>query len=502
VKPGVWVPAVLAVALYLPTIRYTFVQDDRAIIVSNPAAHSVGAAIKAFDDPYWPEGSGGGLYRPLTIVTYALDWTISGGKPWWFHLMNALWHGLATLLVGLVLSRWLPPLGVLAAGAFFALHPVHVEAVANLVSRGQVLTACAMLGAVLAARRARWPLALVLAAAAMFAKEHGIVVGALLLLDDWLDGGVRYPRWFYGALGALTIGYFVVWLNVGADASADVAPPFLGAGTAERLAIALPAVARAAGLLIWPLELSADYSPQVIPDYSGFSIAALAGVLVVLGMLALIVLAGRRAPALAFATALAALTYLPTSNLLFASGVVLAERTLYEAVLLVAVVLGLVVTTLARSGDARVAGVIAGLVIVAFGARAFARLPAWRDNRSYLITLLTEHPESYRGHFSAAAVSAGMGDTAGARRQYELADSLFPRDPRLHGSRAFYLLSIGQPRAADSLARVARQALPREQLALRVQFILARSRGDVAAANALADTAIAWRPAERGWYRP
>ena len=41
-----------AAFLYLPAADYGFVQDDRAIIVSNPAAHSIGAALGAFDDPY------------------------------------------------------------------------------------------------------------------------------------------------------------------------------------------------------------------------------------------------------------------------------------------------------------------------------------------------------------------------------------------------------------------------------------------------------------------
>ncbi|PYO91425.1 MAG: hypothetical protein DMD58_04395 [Gemmatimonadetes bacterium] len=119
---------VAAVALFLPTVRYGVVQDDRAIIASNPAAHSIGAALRAFDDPYWPRETGAGLYRPVTILSYAVDWTISGGRPGWLHVMNALWHGLATVLLVMLLARWLPTLGAAAAGLVFAWHPVHVEA--------------------------------------------------------------------------------------------------------------------------------------------------------------------------------------------------------------------------------------------------------------------------------------------------------------------------------------------------------------------------------------
>src|SRR5438270_498852 len=75
---------VAAVALYLPAARYGFVQDDRAIVASNPGAHSIGAALRAFDDPYWPRESGAGLYRPVTILSYAVDWTLFGGRSGWF----------------------------------------------------------------------------------------------------------------------------------------------------------------------------------------------------------------------------------------------------------------------------------------------------------------------------------------------------------------------------------------------------------------------------------
>jgi hypothetical protein len=504
--------AAVAVLLYLPTARYGFVQDDRAIIAANPAAHSLGAAVRAFDDPYWPPPSAGGLYRPLTILSLALDWTVSGGRAGWLHVANALWHGLATLLVVVLLARWLPPVAALAAGLCFAVHPVHVEGVASLVSRTELLTAVAALGAVLAARRRSWVWAAALSGAAMLSKEHGVVVGALILLDDWLDGGISYPKAFYAALGAITLGYLAVWMSVGSAAAGDAAPPFQYANGAERIAIALPAVLRAATLMVWPLDLSADYNPQVIPAGAGFTLAAVGGFVVVVAVPVLVVALRRRAPAVAFTAGAAALTYLPTSNLLFASGVVLAERNLYVAVMLVAASLGqlvggrpLVPPLPKGEGDrGRGPGVMllaAVLLCGLLGARSLDRLPAWRDNRTHLLTLLTEHPESYRAHASAAAVLAGVGDTAGARRHYATADSLFPSDPHLIGARAFFLGGVGDTLAAGSLARRARGLDPRQPMALRVEVLLALARGQAALAAALADSAGRWHSEEQSWYR-
>src|SRR5207248_2680337 len=114
------------------------------------------------------------------------DWQVSAGGSGWFHFVNALLNAVVGVLVMLVLARWLPTPAAMVAGLVFVVHPVHVEGVASLVSRAELLAAAGILAAVLAARRGRWPLALAAAAAAMLSKEHGVMVGAVIFLDDWL----------------------------------------------------------------------------------------------------------------------------------------------------------------------------------------------------------------------------------------------------------------------------------------------------------------------------
>ena len=195
----------------------------------------------------------------------------------------------------------------------------------------------------------------------------------------------------------------------------DAAAVFYGRGAWGRLAIALPAVLRAAWLLMWPASLSADYGPQVIPARTGFSLEALLGFCIVVLVPALALWCRRRAPAISFAAALAALSYVPTANLFFSSGVVLAERNLYLAVVLPAAFVGAAATWLASRRGARQSAVAAAILVVAAGARSFARLPAWQDNRSQLLTLLAgvqivSSPRVRGGRL------AGLHDTAGARR--------------------------------------------------------------------------------------
>src|SRR5207245_2106926 len=134
---------------------------------------------------------------------------------------------------------------------------------------------------------------------------HGIVcVLVVLVFERWLP-----------AVGAVAAGLVFAVHPVHVEVVAIVA-----SRAALLVATALPAILRAARLLVWPLDLSADYTPQVIPAPGAFGAAALVGVIVVLGVLMLALRTRRGAPALCFAAAVAALAYLPTSNLLFASG--------------------------------------------------------------------------------------------------------------------------------------------------------------------------------------
>ncbi len=488
-----------AVAVYVPTARYGFVEDDRAVVAANPRAHSIPQAVRAFDQPYW----GDEFYRPLTVLSFAVDWTVSGGRAGWLHLMNALWHGVASVLVALLLARAVSPAAAVVGGLVFALHPVHTEAVAGLVGRAEVLAAAGMFGAVLCARRRRWVAAVACAAAAMLSKEHGVITGVLIVLDRWLQRPDEppYPRGLYVALAIVTAVFLGAWYLIGRRATGDVASVFIGAGTTERLELALPAVARATGLLVWPLNLSADYGPRVIPAYRAFSLAALAGTVMVVAMLAGGWWVRRTVPALTFAAWAAAAAYLPTSNLLFPSGIVLAERALYVPVLLVAAAAGCAVDWGRSRWRPQRVGLVAGAVLCVFAGMTLARLPVWRDNRTFLLTLLADHPESYWGHWSAAAVLAGVGDTAAARHEYARADSLFDGDPHLDASRAMFLVGLSDTAGARPLVDRARRRLPFEPVALRAQFALALRRGERARAVALADTALIRDSAETDWYR-
>ena len=109
-----WLAAAAAAIVYLPALGNKFALDDGSIVERNPSAHTVVAALRAFDRAYWPPENGAGQWRPLVILSFAVDWQASGGSPVWLHAANIAWHAGATALLVPVLACYVPEEAALA----------------------------------------------------------------------------------------------------------------------------------------------------------------------------------------------------------------------------------------------------------------------------------------------------------------------------------------------------------------------------------------------------
>src|SRR4029453_12824878 len=86
---------------------------------------------------------------------YVLQWSAGGGAPWVFHLCSVvLYAALCTVMLALLLEM-LRPVPAMIGASLFAVHPVHVEAVANVVGQSELLAALALVGACVLYVRAR-----------------------------------------------------------------------------------------------------------------------------------------------------------------------------------------------------------------------------------------------------------------------------------------------------------------------------------------------------------
>lgn len=461
----------VSVLVYANALANGFVLDDGGVIVRNPLVTSPAGAWRAFLLPYWPEALGGGQYRPLGILSFALDWLVSGGDARWFHVMNVVWHAAATLLVGVLAAELLAPVAAGIATLLFAVHPIHVEAVSNVVGRLEPMAAVFVLGALLLHRRGS------LAAPAVFAlallsKESAIVfLGLAAATDitlerDWRSA-VRARRWLYTGYGAVVLVYASALVVVFHDRAFMVpARALAGVTTGERLELAARVIPHYVRLLLAPADLSASYAPNVISPVAGLSTDTVLGivVLVVFAIAVATVSRRRRWPVMALALAWIPIALAPVANVFFSSGVLLAERTLYLASVGACLAAGAVAERFLVARWSLVAAASTS-VVLAFGVRTWTRTPAWRDDGTYLLTLLAEHPESYEAHLTAGRVLSAANALEQADRELTIARQLFPRDSAVFREAAQVADRRGRPAAASALrdsARIARTlTLPR-----------------------------------------
>jgi len=461
-----------AMLVYANALANGFVLDDGGVIVRNPLVTSPASAWRAFALPYWPEAIGGGQYRPLGILSFAFDWVVSGGDARWFHAVNVLWHALATLMVWLLAAELLAPVAAGIAALLFAVHPVHVEAISNVVGRLEPMGTVFAIAALLAHRRSGW-MAVPFFALGLLSKESAIVFLALAAANDFVlerdwRASLRLRRQMYAAYGAVTAAYAVVLLAV-FHAREMTAPARVFAGTTfgSRLELVARVIPHYARLLIAPADLSASYAPNVISPSPGLSAMTLLGavIAVLLGVAVVVLLRRARWAVLAFAILWVPVALAPVSNVVFASGVLLAERTLYLASVGICLAAGAVAERYLFTRSAMVAAATAS-VVVAFGVRTWTRTPVWHDDRTYLLALLTDHPESYEAHLAAGRVLRGANALDEAEREFVIARRLFPRDSVVYREAAN--VAERQQRAAAAIAlldsaRIARTLpLPRK----------------------------------------
>ena len=131
------------------------------------------------------------------------------------------------------------------------------------------------------------------------------------------------------------------------------------------------------------------------------------------------------------------------------SGVVLAERTLYLASVGICLAAGAGAERFLLQRPTWIAAAAVSIVL-AFSVRTWTRTPVWHDDRSYVLSLLADHPESYEGHLVAGKVFKGAHALADADRELTLARRIFPRDSAIYHEAAD--LAVRQGRLALSQA--------------------------------------------------
>lgn len=440
----------VAVLVTLSGLGNGFAYDDVPLLVNDPRLHSFSVLPDRLTEPWWP----GRLFRPVSLLILAVQWIAGAGSPVVFHLVSTILYAAVCGLVLLLCRRaGVGPVAALIGGLIFAVHPVHSEVTANVVGQAELLAAGFALGAVLwyleARRRPRFRRRDGLAVAGLFllaahSKEGGYVVPGLLLAVELLvvrdSRPVRERMAMLREPALLLVAAFLAALALrhqvlGALGGETPHPTLVGLSAVERGVATLAVVPEWLRLFLWPVRLQAEYGPPgLVPEVSIGPAHLLGLVAVVVGGY-LVARSWRRAPVVALGVVWMVVALAPVANVVFPTGLLLAERTLFlpsvGLSLLAAGGAERVMPGLPAQRGARYAAV-GGLAVVLLlaGGRAAFRQPTWRDTLSILERTARDAPDSYRAQMLYGRELAGRGEPGPAEAALRQAVALWDRDSR------------------------------------------------------------------------
>ncbi|MEZ4887047.1 MAG: tetratricopeptide repeat protein [Chitinophagales bacterium] len=418
-----------SMVLYAPTVSYDYALDDQIVILSNQYTKQgfsgIGKLLSTESmEGFWGEQKNllaGGRYRPLSIVTFAVEWELFGQNPMIGHLINILLYVLTNLLLYRILVAlfaaktkrksktryWFLTIPFITTLLFVA-HPLHTEVVANIKGRDEIMTFLGALAALYFSlqyvKRERitdliWSgLCLFLA---LLSKENAITfVGIIpLTLYFFTKSPLRQIGKTTLPLIAATVVFLVIrwrvigyFFNSGTEVTELLNDPFLNASFAQKYATIFSTMGYYLKLLVFPHPLTHDYYPKEFPIIGWADWRAIAP-LVIYTLLGLFALWGlKRKSISAFGVWFYLLSFSIVSNLFFAVGTFINERFMYISLLgfCLIVAYGLVryLPQLLPNVAAKkyVIGGIVGALLLAYSFQTLRRLPAWENNTTLFLT--------------------------------------------------------------------------------------------------------------------
>jgi protein O-mannosyl-transferase len=435
----------LAVLPYLQTLSYEFVSlDDGEYVVANRVVQqgltlsNVGWAFTTMTAGNW---------HPLTWLSHMVDCQVFGLQPGWHHLVNALFHGANTVLLFVVLRgmtgmMWRSAL----VAALFAVHPLHVESVAWIAERKDVLSTFFGFWAIWAYVRyvrapslPRYGLVVCFFGLSLLSKPMLVTLPfTLLLLDVWplkrfsveSRAPVQKPK--YGSLFleklpllAMSAASSVVTFKAQHDAmaSVDIWP------LSDRLANAIVAYVSYLRKAFWPIDLAAIY----IPDETSVAKVAPA-ILVLVGITIGVGVLVRTRPWLAVGWLWFLGMLVPVIGLVQVGGQSMADRYTYVPLIGVFIMIAwsLPSTAFVASNHGWVAVTAAVFMLTTLGAVTFKQVQVWKNTVDLFDHAAKVTEGNYRAHNLLAGALEKQGDLAGAKDQIQKSLEMRPNSATTH----------------------------------------------------------------------
>jgi protein O-mannosyl-transferase len=451
--------ALATVFVYSQTFHYGFVAyDDDQYVYENPmvkaglTASGVAWAFRTFFYANW---------HPLTWISYLVDSQLFGIDPGPFHLVNVLLHTASTVLLFLALFRMTHrPWRCAVVAGVFALHPLHVESVAWISERKDVLsTFLEMAALLLYARYVERPTAkrylpvLLIFALSLMAKPMLVTFPfVLLLLDYWPLRRIHWPPGWPKERRVLVEKVPLLLMSLGASVLTFMAQHQYGAVAslervplATRLANAAIAYVAYMGTAIWPANLGVLY-PGVPPASDNTALA----LMILLAVTGAVLVFARTRPYLVTGWLWYLGMLVPVIGLVQVGVQSRADRYMYVPLV------GLTVAIVWAAADwlelhpaLRPPAVVAtAVVLLAFAAGTWRQAAYWKDSRTLFEHTLAITQGNYIIRNNLGVTLAREHDAKGAVGQYQQALAINPEYAEAHANLGHELLHEGQFEAA------------------------------------------------------
>jgi len=497
----------LLLLAYSNSFQASLVFDNSPVIGQDPRIRQATAQNIAsiLTGGYRYSINAAGLYRPLTTVSYLLNYAVlgNGSRPPGYHWVNLAVHAVNIGLVyalGIAIFGETAPAWALAA--IWGLHPLLTESVTNIVGRADLLAAFGVLAGLLCyvrsassagRRRLMWLAGMMAAqAAGLFSKESAVVLPGLMLVYDLTS--FRRAAWRARATAYAALALpFAAFFYLRSQAHLHMVIPFadnplVNASFWTARLTAVKMIGNFLALFLWPARLSADYSYNAVPLFSWSAnwedAKALIAMAVCLGaawLLSILAMRRRRAAKpMLFFLAFSFVAISPTSNLIVLIGSIMAERFFYlPSVGLAGCVASAIYALVRRSPRWRsetVAWAALMAVCLALGARTYARNLDWKDDLSLWASAVNVSPSSAKAHYNLGKTLETIpGRRLEAIAEYQASLRIDPNHADVHDNLANALSAM-----PDRL----QQAIAEYQAALRLEPDRPEVHNDLATALA------------------
>lgn len=421
---------VLAFLLYANTLGHEYTVDDTTVIKNNKFTVQGFAGLdeiftSSYRAGYWDRTEG--LYRPISVAMFAVEWAIAPEQPWLGHFINVLLYALTGMVLFSLMSTLLKnlhPFIPLLVTMLWVFHPVHTEVVANIKSRDEllsfffgILTLRYLMSYFDTQKFATLLLSFFIFFLALLSKENSVTWAGVIPLAIWCFTNESLKKTI--SISAMYVGIVVVYLIIrqlilgdgGSDYQLMVvnnsmvdAPNFV-----TQFATAVSILGKYLYLFLLPVTLVFDYSYNTIPNVSFSHPAAILSLIVLaFGFIYSIRSLPQRSIA-AFGILFFLGTVSLVSNVFFLIEATMAERFIYTPTLGLCILVGVMSNSILTKKSKKQEAALTSssifknilfipclIILVLFAGRTYSRNQDWKSNYNLLTHDVKISPNSAR----------------------------------------------------------------------------------------------------------